>query len=61
LHEVGEELEEEGDHQQADVHAVHIGIGGEHDAVVAQLFEVFFDLQRVGGDKTPRSHTRSSA
>jgi hypothetical protein len=31
-----EELEEEGEQQQADVHAVHIGIGGDDDAVVAQ-------------------------
>jgi hypothetical protein len=50
-HEVGEELQEEGDQQQADVHAVHVGIGGDHDLVVAQAVEVFLDLERVGGGK----------
>ena len=32
----GEELEEEGEQQQADVHAVDVGIGGDDDLVVAQ-------------------------
>ena len=35
-HQLGEELEEEGNQQQADVHPVVIGIGGDDDAVVAQ-------------------------
>ena len=44
-HEVGVELEEEGEHQQADVHAVHIGIGGDDDVVVAQVLNVLVDVQ----------------
>ena len=35
LDEVGEELEEEGDHEEADVHTVDIGIGGDDDFIVA--------------------------
>ena len=44
---VGEELEEERDQQQADVHAVHVGVGGDDDLVVAQFVEVVLDVQRV--------------
>lgn len=44
---LGEELEEESDHQQADVHAVNVGVGGEDDVVVAEFFEVFFDVEGV--------------
>jgi hypothetical protein len=43
LYQVGEELQEEGDDEQADVHAVHIGIGSYDDFVVAQcLYAVFY-------------------
>ena len=42
---VGVELEEEGEHQQADVHAVNIGIGGDDDIVVAQVLDVLVDVQ----------------
>ena len=45
LDEVGEELEEEGNHEQADVHAVHIGIGGHDDLVVAQPVEPVFNVE----------------
>ena len=44
-HEVGVELEEEGEHQQADVHSVHIGIGGDDDVVVSQVLDVLVDVQ----------------
>jgi hypothetical protein len=44
LHQVGEELEEEGHQQQADVHAVHVGIGGDDDAVVAQAVHAVLDV-----------------
>jgi hypothetical protein len=46
LHQVGEELEEEGHQQQPDVHAVHIGIGGDDDAVVAQAVHAVLDVER---------------
>ena len=46
LDQVGEELKEEGDQQQADVHAVHVGIGGDDDAVVAQSVEAVLDVER---------------
>ena len=43
LYQVGEELQEEGDDEQTDVHAVHIGIGSYDDFVVAQcLYAVFY-------------------
>ena len=44
-HHVGVELEEESEHQQADVHAVDIGIGGDDDVVVAQVLNVLVDVQ----------------
>ena len=43
-HQVGIELEEKGEHQQADVHAVDIGIGGDDDVVVAQVLDVLVDV-----------------
>ena len=43
---LGEELQEEGHHQEADVHAVDIGIGGDDDLVVAQVIHVLLDVQR---------------
>ena len=45
--EIGEELEEEGEEQQADVHAVDVGIGGDDDAVVTQVFDAVFDVEGV--------------
>ena len=44
--EVGEELQEEGNHQQADVHAVDIGIGGHDDLVVTEPLEAILDVER---------------
>jgi hypothetical protein len=41
--EVGEELEEEGDREEADVHPVDIGIGREDDLVVTQSVEILLD------------------
>ena len=46
LDEVGEELEEEGDDEQTDVHTVDIGIGSHDDLVVAQVIKSFFDVER---------------
>ena len=43
---VGEELQEKRDQQQPDVHAIHVGIRGDHDFVVAQAVEAFLDVQR---------------
>src|SRR5690606_19236228 len=42
-----EKLQEEGDHQQTDVHAVHIRIGGEDDVIVTQVVKIFLDVQRM--------------
>ena len=42
LDEVGEELQEERDEQQTDVHTVHIGIGGNDHFVVTESFYAVF-------------------
>ena len=44
-HQVGIELEEESKHQQADMHAIDIGIGGDDDVVVAQVLNVFVNIE----------------
>ena len=41
----GAEAQEEGEQQQADVHAVDIGIGGDDDVVVAQVFHAVVNVQ----------------
>ena len=41
-----EELEEERDHEQTDVHPIHIGIGGQNDVLVTQVIDAFFNVQR---------------
>ena len=46
LDEVGEELQEEGDHQEAYVHAVHVGIGSHDDLVVAQPVQTVLNVER---------------
>ena len=45
LDELGEELEEEGDDEQTDVHAVNIGIGSHDDLVVTQGVQTFLDVE----------------
>jgi len=45
LDEVGEVLEEEGEHEQAYVHAVDIGIGGYDYLVVAQTVDAVFYIE----------------
>lgn len=45
LYQVGEELQEEGNHQQADVHTVHIGIGGHDYLIISESVEPFFNVQ----------------
>src|SRR5690606_2282234 len=42
---LGEKLQEKGQKQQANVHAVHIGIGSYNHPVVAQPVQPVFDLQ----------------
>ena len=44
-HQIRIELQEESEHQQTYVHAVDIGIGGDDDVVVAQVFDVLLDVQ----------------
>ena len=46
LDEVREELQEESQHQQPDVHSVHIGIGRDDHFVITQLVQTVFDVQR---------------
>ena len=45
LDQVREELQEEGDQQEADVHTVHIGIGRDDHLVVAQAIQPIFDVE----------------
>ena len=45
LDQFGEELQEEGYHKEADVHAVDIGIGGYDDFVVAESVYAVFDVE----------------
>ena len=45
-HQLWEELEEEGDEQQAYVHPVVVGIGGDDHAIVAQAVEAVLDVER---------------
>ncbi len=42
-----EELEEIRDHQIADVHAVHVRVGGENDLLVAQALGVVLHVERL--------------
>lgn len=42
---VGEELQEEGYHQQADVHAVNISIGSYNHFVIAQAVESVLNVE----------------
>ena len=45
LNQIREELQEERQHQQADMHTVHICIGRDNDFVVPQFIEAVFDIQ----------------
>ena len=45
LDQLGAELQEVGQQQQADVHAVNIGIGGDDDLVVTQAFNAVLDIE----------------
>ncbi len=45
MHQLIEEAEEIGDQQIADVQAVHVGVGGQDDFLVAQAFDVVLDVQ----------------
>ena len=42
---LGEVLEEKGNHEQTDVHAVHIGIGGNDNLIVAEAIDALLDVQ----------------
>ena len=44
-HQFRKELQEEGHQQQPDMHAVHIGIGGNHHIVVPQVFQSVLNIQ----------------
>ena len=44
-HQFGEELQQESEHKQSNVHAVDIGIGGDDYAIVAQVLETVFDVK----------------
>ena len=47
LDDLREILEEEGDHQEADVHTVDIGIGGDDDLIVAEAVYAVLDVERA--------------
>ena len=47
MHQLLEVAQEEREQQVADVHAVDVGVGGDHDAVVAQAVEAVLDAQRA--------------
>ena len=44
-HHIGEQLQKKGQQKQANVHAVHIGIGGNHNIVVTQTLQAIFQIQ----------------
>ena len=46
LHQIGEELQEKSQHQQTDMHAVHISIGGDNHFVVPEIVQTFLYVQR---------------
>ena len=46
-HQIGKELQEKREYQQPDVHSVHVGIGGDHNLVVAQRFQAVLNVQGV--------------
>ena len=46
LDKLGIELEEEGDEQQPDVHAIDIGISRHDNLVVAQVVETVLNVER---------------
>ena len=45
LDQIREELQEESQHQQTDVHSVHIRIGGDDDFVVTQVIQALLDVK----------------
>ena len=68
LDQLGAELQEVGQQQQADMHAVDIGIGGDDDLVVTQAVDAVLDVEcclqqgKLGvGDDILGFQTRCSA
>ena len=45
-YQVGIKLEEESEQKQPDMHAIHIGIRGNHDIVIAQILKSLFKVER---------------
>ena len=45
LDEVRKELQKEGNHQQPDMHAVHIGIGGHDYLIISESVQAILDIQ----------------
>ena len=45
LYQFGEELQEEGDDEQSDVHSIDVGIGSHNHLVIAQRVESFFNVE----------------
>jgi len=45
LDEVGEELQEEGEQQQADMHPVGIGIGSDNHFIISQSVHILLDVE----------------
>ena len=46
LHQIGEELQKESQHQQTDMHTIHIGISGDNHFVVPEIIQTFLYVQR---------------
>ena len=45
LDEIREELQEEGDDEQTDMHTVHIGISSNDDLIITQRVKAFLDVK----------------
>ena len=46
-HQVGKELQEEGQHEQPNVHSVDIGVSGYYDLAVPQCIQPVFNIQSM--------------
>ena len=45
-HHIGEELQEEGEQEEANVHAVDVGVGRDDDFIITQSIQAFLDIER---------------
>src|ERR1035441_7772822 len=45
LYQIRKEMQKESDQQKTDVHSINISIGSEHNAAVAQVFKIIFNIK----------------